>query len=99
MKDDVQNGRDPAPIAKREEIDLIFLNPNLEGLLLRLCPTQEARRPTSKTALSGLKRYWPGYRKPASADDLSDRFDDNDLRRVARRDKDIGRLLEHLELI
>ena len=99
LKDDVRNDRDPAPVAEKEEIDLVFLNPNLEGLLLRLCPKQETRRPTSKNAIKGLKRYWSDYAKPPSADDLSDRFNDGDLRRVAKHDEGIRKLLEHLELI
>ena len=99
LKVDVRNGRDPTPIAKKEDIDLVFFDPNLEGLLLRLCPTQETRRPTSKTAISDLKKYWPDYKKPPSADDLSDRFDDGDLRRVARHDEGIRKLLKSLDLI
>lgn len=40
---DVNAGRDAAAVASRCKIEIIYLDPNLEGLLLRLHPGQEGR--------------------------------------------------------
>lgn len=98
LAEDRRKGRDPAPVAARAGIELVLLEPNLEGLILRLHEGQETRKPAPGSVESDLKKLWPGYRKPPSADDLESRFGVDDLRRAARYDEYLQTLLEALEL-
>ena len=98
LAEDRRNGRDPAPIAARTKIGLVFLRPNLEGLILRLHKGQETRKPVPGSVKNDLKKLWLGYDKRASADDLERRFGVDDLRRAARYDEHLRTLLEALEL-
>lgn len=98
LAEDRRNGRDPEPVATRTKIDLVFLRPNLEGLILRLHEGQETRKPARESVANDLKKLWPDYRKPPSADDLEGRFGIDDLRRAARHDECLRTLLEALEL-
>ena len=100
LADKRQNEADPRPIAGKAGIELVFLKPNLEGVLVRLHKGQQARRlATAKGAERALKRLWPEYRKPASAAALRERFDLDRLRRAAGHDADLRRLAELLGLM
>lgn len=98
LKDDQRKGRNPVPIARKNDIQLIFLKPNLEGMLVRLHPNMGSRRPTTKDVQKELKKLWPNYKKPPTRSHLQDRFGLDDLQRVAKYDKDIQILLKIVNL-
>ena len=95
---DVMAGRDAAAAASRWKIEIMHLDPSLEGLLLRLHPGQERRSIAPGDALKELRKVWPEYRKPPTAAQLRQRFDLPSLRRAARYDQVLQRLLEVLGL-
>jgi hypothetical protein len=70
-----------------------FQDPNLEGVLLRLHPGQERRKVAPQDAERELRRLWPEYRKPPTAAQLKQRFSVSDLRRAARHDGELRKLL------
>ncbi len=90
---DQKAGRDALDEAERHEIHVILVHPNLEGLLLRLHADEETRKVPASIALAQLRKHWPEYEKPATAMELENRFALDDLKRVARKDEDISRLL------
>jgi len=93
------DGPDAEMLAHREQIHLVWQTPNLEGLLLRLFPDQENRKPPADQTLNELKRYWPNYEKnKIGRADLKERFSLSDLQRVARFDNDLLMLLRELRL-
>lgn len=94
---DRQSGRDPEP-ALAPGLQIVFLKPNLEGVLLRLHSGRETLRPTARSAPRALKKDWPEYRKPAAADDLNKRFKSEDLRRAAMFDAQLKWVMETLGL-
>ena len=96
LAQDSASGRGP-PAAR--ELSLIYLQPNLEGLLLRLHAGSESRRPTPQQAAAELRRLWPDYKKPASANALERRFALAGLRRVARHDAGLRLFLKQLKLL
>lgn len=81
-----------------EDLKLVYLKPNFEGLLLRLHSGNESRGISPGEAKRLLKQLWPNYVKPVSADALGRHFGLNDLLRVARHDADIRQVLEILGL-
>ena len=98
IRQDKQAGRDAQSVALRENLELIFLHPNLEGLLLRLHEGYE-RRKIVKNAEAELRKVWPQYsKKKLTADQLKERFTLSDLQRAARHDNELKRLLEILGL-
>lgn len=98
MKDDRRAGRDAERAASNHKLDVIVQNPNLEGVLLRLHAGHEQRRVAARGALAELRKVWPEYRKPPSADSLVERFAPSDLWRAARHDDQLRRLLDVLGL-
>ena len=78
--------RDPETVKGRERLQLLYLEPKLEGLLLRLHNGCETRFVEAKDAEKRLRRLWPEYRKPMSATALGKRFDLVGLRRAAAHD-------------
>ena len=76
----------------------MYLDPNLEGLLLRLHSGQERRSIAPGDTLKELRKVWPEYRKPPTAAQLRQRFDLPALRRAARYDQELQRLLAILDL-
>lgn len=98
MKDDRRAGRDAERAASNHGFKVIVQNPNLEGVLLRLHAGHEQRRVAARGALAELRRVWPEYRKPPSADSLIERFALFDLWRAARHDDQLRRLLDVLGL-
>lgn len=80
-------GRDPETVEGRERLQLVYLAPNLEGLLIRLHNGCEAQFVAADDAEKRLKRLWPEYRKPMPAAALGKRFDLENLRRAAPHDR------------
>ena len=98
IRQDKQAGRDAQSVASKENLELIFQNPNLEGLLLRLHEGYE-RRKIVNNAEAELKKVWPEYsKKQLTADQLSQRFSLSDLQRAAQYDDELKRLLKILGL-
>lgn len=95
IEQDRNAGRDAIAAAAKWELEVVLLTPNLEGLLLRLHRGHQARAIPSDEALRQLRKLWNGYDKGSlSATDLSKRFELADLRRAARYDRYLARLLE-----
>jgi len=99
VAEDRAAGRDPETVAGRGDLQLVYLTPNLEGLLVRLHPGYEARLLTPNEARRRLKQLWPDYDKPASAAALGRRFDLDDLRRVGAHDDGLRDVLIVLGLL
>ena len=97
IRQDKQAGRDAQSVASKENLELIFLHPNLEGLLLRLHEGHESRKIVNN-AEAELRKVWPEYSKQLTADHLRQRFTLSDLQRAARHDNELKRLLEILRL-
>lgn len=95
---DRKAGRDAIAAAKGK-LEVVLLTPNLEGLLVRLHQGHAARAIPSDGALPQLKKLWDGYDKGSlSATELSKRFELADLRRAARHDRHLARLLKLIGL-
>lgn len=62
INQDKQARRDAQSVALKENLELIFLHPNLEGLLLRLHKGHE-RRINVNNAEAELRKVWPQYSK------------------------------------
>ena len=97
IEQDKQAGRNAQSVALKEGLELIFLHPNLEGLLLRLHEGHE-RRKIVNNAEAELRKEWPEYSKRLTADQLRRRFALSDLQRAAQYDSELKRLLEILGL-
>ncbi len=96
---DVQAGRDAKVEASRAKLEIIFQNPNLEGLLLRLHQGHESREIVADDSMVELRKVWPEYSKSSlTADQLKQRFTLSDLLRAARYDEGLRRLLDVLGL-
>lgn len=98
IEEDKQNGRDPFAALTGEDLNLIQLVPNLEGLLLRLHPGYENRIISKQSVKREFQKKWSDYKKPTSAETLSRRFQLQDLQRVAQTDTNIRQTLEILGL-
>lgn len=98
VEDDRRSGRDAQATASKLRLRIVFQSPNLEGLLLKLHPGCEQRRPAARSALTELRRVWPDYSKPPSATELRERFALADLRRAALHDDELRWLLAVLGL-
>ena len=59
MEQDRRSGRDPTTVEGHERLELIYLRPNLEGLLLRLFLDCERRFVAPELALPHLRLAWP----------------------------------------
>ena len=99
VEQDRQAGRDPLIATKEFGLQLIYLQPNLEGLLLRLHDGYERRQVAARSALHELRATWSEYRKPPTADELSRHFTLDDLRRAARHDSELQRILRVVGLL
>ena len=98
IEQDLRAGRDAQAAASRWNLKILFQDPNLEGLLFRLHPGHEQRRIMAGDAMAELRKVWPEYSKRLTADQLSRRFTLSDVRRAARHDKELRKLLEILGL-
>ena len=56
----------------------------------------EQRQVQAQNALKELKKVWPEYDKPPTADQLDQRFNATDLLRVVQHDEYLQKLLEIL---
>lgn len=95
---DGQRGVAAIRAAQTSNLHLIVQRPNQEGLLLRLFSGDEQRFAAPAMARRELLQRWPEYHKPVNAVDLARRFLLEDLRRAARFDVDLSRLLGLLGL-
>ena len=98
LEEDRPRGRDPRKAVEPGSPHLVYLKPNLEGLLLRLHPDRAARFATAHDAARLLQTFWPEYVKPIPADALGRRFRLDDLRRAAQCDPGLRGILEMLGL-
>ena len=98
IEQDKKTGRDALVVASSYRLEIILLNPNLEGLLFRLYSGNERRQIRAQDAMKELKRVWPEYDKPPTADQLDQRFKATDLLRSARYDEHLQRLLKIFRL-
>ena len=98
IEQDLQAGRDARAVASKAKLEIIFQEPNLEGLLIRLHPRQENRRIAAGKAMADLRKVWPEYSKQLTADQLSQRFTLSDVQRAAQHDSELQRLLTVLGL-
>ncbi len=99
LEEDRNGGRDPESVRGRDDLQLIYLRPNLEGLLIRLHPGHEKRCVAAQDAEMRLRKLWPEYEKPMIAAALAKRFGLDDLRRAARHDPDLRDALTLLGLL
>lgn len=84
--------------ASKHKIIVCILQPNLEGLLLRLMVGNENLQPSAATVQQQLRKVWSNYKKPADARTLASKFCLSDLLRVARVDVELKKLLETIGL-
>ena len=91
--------RDPKAVKGCERLQLVYLTPKLEGLLIRLHNGYETQFVAAVDAESRLQRLWPEYHKPMSAKALGRRFDLASLRRAAAYDPHLRGALALLRLL
>ena len=100
MRADRTAGRDALAEAEKRGLKAMLFNPNLEGLLVRLHKGYEARRVPARGAENQLRKLWSPYSKSSlTADQLRQRFSLGDLKRTARHDEELRKLLAVLGLI
>ena len=93
LAQDRQAGRDATRLAQIHNIQLVFQIPNLEGLLIRLHTGEERRSISPRTSSSELRKLWPEYTKPPTSHALIRRFGLDDLKRAAKYDPELQKLL------
>lgn len=84
--------------ATKHKIDLCLQVPNLEGLFLRMFPGNERLQPDATNAKKLLRSIWPEYKKPTDAQSLAKKFTFTDLKRAAKYDEELTKLLETIGL-
>ncbi len=84
--------------ATRYKLEIVFQDPNLEGLLVRLHKGQEQRKIRASDSESELRKMWPEYQKPPTAEQLRQRFTLDDVRRAATYDQHLRKLLKVIGL-
>ena len=96
---DEREGCDARAEASKSKLEIIFQDPNLEGVLLRLHEGRESRQIVASSVKTALRKIWPQYNKSGlTADRLRQRFSSADVQRAARHDEQLARLLEILGL-
>ena len=98
IEQDLRAGRNAQVVATRYKLEIVFQDPNLEGLLVRLHAGQEQRRIRASDSESELRKMWPEYQKPPTAEQLRQRFTLDDVRRAATYDQHLRMLLEVIGL-
>mgnify|MGYP006421417495 CR=1 FL=1 len=79
--------------AGKSDLQVCVQDPNQEGLLFRMLPRNENKQPSVLHAHKQLLKEWPNYQKPADFYKLRQKFNLNDLLRVAKFDKELSNLL------
>ena len=95
---DLQAGLNADAIASELGFEIIYQDPNLEGLLIRLHPGLEQKSVARGTEGERLRKLWPEYSKPPTAHQLIRQFGLDDLRRAAHYDRGLKRLLDIIGL-
>ncbi len=99
MEADVAAGRDARVAASRWGLEMVLMIPNLEGVLVRLHDGHETRVVTAGDAKGQLLKLWQEYTKGSlNAEHLKRRFGLTDLKRAARHDAELRKLLDALRL-
>jgi len=94
MQADRAAGRDALTEAESHGLEAVLIEPNLEGLLVRLHEGWEARRVPAQDAEKQLQGFWSSYSKSSlTGDRLRQRFSLGDLERAARHDEELRKLL------
>ncbi len=92
-------GRDARATASKWRLEVLLMEPKLEGLLVRLHEGHETRAVAAREAEGQLRKMWPGYDKGSlTAHQLTRRFGLADLRRAARHDEELEKLIGALGL-
>lgn len=100
MQADRAAGRDALTEAERCGLEAVLIEPNLEGLLLRLHEGYEARRVPAQEEEKQLRKFWSSYSKSSlTGDRLRQRFSLGALERAARHDEELRKLLIVLGLL
>ena len=99
LAQDSAAGRDPKAVKGCERLQLVYLAPNLEGLLIRLHNGRETWLVEAEDAERRLQQPWPEYNKPISSKALGRRFDIVSLRRAAAFDPHLRDALILLRLL
>ena len=98
VEQDKQSDRDPHAKAREHDLEIIFQNPNLEGLLLRLHYGNERKEYQPQETERKLKQSWSKYDKSnLSAKQLCEHFTIADLRRAAKHDQQLKRFIAILK--
>ena len=96
---DEKEGHDAQAEAAKAHLEIIFQEPNLEGVLLSLHEGRERQQTRAADTKRALRKLWPDYSKSSlTADRLSRRFTVSDVRRAAEHDSQLRRLLDILGL-
>jgi len=96
---DLAAGRDAWAAASKWGLEVLLMTPNLEGLVVRLHAGHETRSIAASHAGRQLRAMWLDYDKGSlRAEQLNRRFSVADLRRVARLDEGLRKLLDILGL-
>ena len=93
-----REGMQAQAAATRYKLEIVFQDPNLEGLLVRLHAGQEQRKIRASDSENELRKMWPEYQKPPTAEQLHQRFTLDDVRRAAVHDQHLQKLLEVIGL-
>jgi hypothetical protein len=103
LLDEDKLGRNPQrdrqiwPLAERNKLLLVWQRPCHEGLLLHHLPNcQSLRPPTPVAADSHLRRHWPEYEKPMSANRLRVRIGLAELANAVTVEQELAALLSVL---
>lgn len=86
-------GRDAEATASQLGFRIIFQEPNLEGLLIRLHEGFKHKKVKKGTEGARLQKLWPGHSKPPTTNQLIRRFRLDDLRRAAQHDAGLRQLV------
>lgn len=79
-------------------MDLCLQIPNQEGWLFRMLPGNAHKKPDAANVKSQLLKSWQEYKKPIDAQTLDNKFEFDDLLRVAKIDPELKKLLSIIGL-
>ena len=98
LESDLATDQELAALIKSKDINIIWQNPNLEGVLFRLHEGNENRFVTATDAKSKLIKLWPDYSKKINVMDIRKRLSVHDLKRAAKFDKQLQNIVSILNL-